>query len=159
MTRRKLPQTPRAKKVVEYSMEEAKHVNHAYVGTEHLLLGLLREQEGVAAQVLMNAGLRLPEVRDQVTRLLTSGIRSASMPPIPGPSPWGAPLDDLPGDVKAVADELDAEIERLRELKDEAVAAQDFSRAAALRDEADKLASQRRTAIRNWPARHPVDAS
>ena len=47
----RLPQTPRAKKVIEYSMEEARNLNHNFVGTEHILLGLLREQEGVAAQV------------------------------------------------------------------------------------------------------------
>src|SRR5208283_3795648 len=57
----KLPQTPRAKKVIEYSMEEARNLRHNYVGTEHILLGLLREQEGVAAQVLMNLGLKLEE--------------------------------------------------------------------------------------------------
>ena len=57
VTMGKLPQTPRAKKVIEYSMEEARNLNHNYVGTEHILLGLLREQEGVAAQVLMNLGL------------------------------------------------------------------------------------------------------
>ena len=56
VTMGKLPQTPRAKKVIEYSIEEARNLNHNYVGTEHLLLGLLREQEGVAAQVLMNLG-------------------------------------------------------------------------------------------------------
>ena len=56
VTMGKLPQTPRAKKVIEYAMEEARNLNHNYVGTEHLLLGLLREQEGVAAQVLMNLG-------------------------------------------------------------------------------------------------------
>ncbi|MBO0699405.1 MAG: NDP-hexose 4-ketoreductase, partial [Zavarzinella sp.] len=50
----KLPHTPRAKKVIEYSIEEARSLNHNYVGTEHLLLGLLREQDGVAAQVLLN---------------------------------------------------------------------------------------------------------
>src|SRR5262249_47351410 len=50
VTMGKLPQTPRAKKVIEYAMEEARNLNHNYVGTEHLLLGLLREQEGVAAQ-------------------------------------------------------------------------------------------------------------
>ncbi len=59
----KLPQTPRAKKVIEYAMEEARNLNHNYVGTEHLLLGLLREQEGVAAQVLMNLTLDLEDVR------------------------------------------------------------------------------------------------
>jgi ATP-dependent Clp protease ATP-binding subunit ClpC len=66
----KLPHTPRAKKVIEYSIEEARNLNHNYVGTEHLLLGLLREQEGVAAQVLMNLGLKLEDVREEVLNLL-----------------------------------------------------------------------------------------
>src|SRR5260370_38572299 len=70
VTMGKLPQTPRAKKVIEYSIEEARNLNHDYVGTEHLLLGLLREQEGVAAQVLMNLGLRLVDVREEVLALL-----------------------------------------------------------------------------------------
>src|SRR5271156_4534319 len=70
VTMGKLPQTPRAKKVIEYSIEEARNLNHNYVGTEHLLLGLLREQEGVAAQVLMNLGLKLEDVREEVLNLL-----------------------------------------------------------------------------------------
>src|SRR5216683_2613992 len=65
-----LPQTPRAKKVIEYSIEEARFFNHNYVGTEHLLLGLLREGEGVAAQVLMNLGLKLEDIREEVLNLL-----------------------------------------------------------------------------------------
>ncbi len=72
----KLPQTPRAKKVIEYSMEEARNLNHNYVGTEHILLGLLREQEGVAAQVLMNLGLKLEDVREEVLNLLGHGMES-----------------------------------------------------------------------------------
>ena len=59
----KLPQTPRAKKVIEYAMEEARNLNDNFIGTEHILLGLLREDEGYAAQVLMNLGLRLEQVR------------------------------------------------------------------------------------------------
>ncbi len=74
VTMGKLPQTPRAKKVIEYSMEEARHLNHNYVGTEHILLGLLREQEGVAAQVLMNLGLKLEDVREEVLNLLGHGL-------------------------------------------------------------------------------------
>src|SRR4051794_13136855 len=66
----KLPQTPRAKKVIEYSIEEARNLNHNYVGTEHILLGLLREGEGVAALVLTNLGLRLDNVREEVLNLL-----------------------------------------------------------------------------------------
>jgi len=72
----KLPQTPRAKKVLEYAMEEARNLNHNYVGTEHLLLGLLREQEGVAAQVLMNLGLKLEDVREEVLNLLGHDLQS-----------------------------------------------------------------------------------
>src|SRR5881409_551609 len=70
VTMGKLPQTPRAKKVIEYAIEEARNLNHNYVGTEHLLLGLLREQEGVGAQDLMNLGLRLERVREAVLALL-----------------------------------------------------------------------------------------
>ena len=74
VTMGKLPQTPRAKKVIEYAMEEARNLNHNYVGTEHLLLGLIREQEGVAAQVLMNLGLKLEDVREEVLSLLGHGM-------------------------------------------------------------------------------------
>src|SRR6266481_4056678 len=76
VTMGKLPQTPRAKKVIEYSIEEARNLNHNYVGTEHLLLGLLREQEGVAAQVLMNLGLKLEDVREEVLNLLGHNMES-----------------------------------------------------------------------------------
>ena len=69
-----LPQTPRAKKVIEYAMEESRAMGHGYAGTEHLLLGLLREEEGVAAQVLMNLGLGLDEVRKEVLHLLGHGV-------------------------------------------------------------------------------------
>jgi ATP-dependent Clp protease ATP-binding subunit ClpC len=74
VTMGKLPQTPRAKKVIEYAIEEARALNHNYVGTEHILLGLLRETEGVAAQVLMGLGLKLEEVRQEVLNLLGAGV-------------------------------------------------------------------------------------
>ncbi len=76
VTMGKLPQTPRAKKVIEYAIEEARNLNHNYVGTEHLLLGLLREHDGVAAQVLMNLSLKLEEVREEVLSLLGAGVES-----------------------------------------------------------------------------------
>jgi ATP-dependent Clp protease ATP-binding subunit ClpC len=76
VTMGKLPQTPRAKKVIEYAIEEARSLNHNYVGTEHLLLGLLREHDGVAAQVLMNLGLKLEEVREEVLNLLGAGVEN-----------------------------------------------------------------------------------
>ncbi|MEY2795419.1 MAG: ATP-dependent Clp protease ATP-binding subunit ClpC, partial [Planctomycetota bacterium] len=81
VTMGKLPQTPRAKKVIEYAIEEARNLNHNYVGTEHLLLGLLREHDGVAAQVLMNLGLKLEEVREEVLNLLGAGAESEEAPP------------------------------------------------------------------------------
>ena len=80
VTMGKLPQTPRAKKVIEYAIEEARNLGHNYVGTEHLLLGLLRERDGVAAQVLMNLGLKLEEVREEVLNLLGAGVESEANP-------------------------------------------------------------------------------
>lgn len=65
-----LPKTPRAKRVIDYAMEECRNFNHHYVGTEHLLLGLIREGEGVAAKVLMVLGLGLDAVRDAVRQAL-----------------------------------------------------------------------------------------
>ena len=78
VTMGKLPQTPRAKKVIEYAIEEARNLNHNYVGTEHLLLGLLREHDGVAAQVLRNLGLKLEEVREEVLNLLGASGEESS---------------------------------------------------------------------------------
>jgi len=69
-----LPFTPKAKKVIELAMEEARALGHNYIGTEHLLLGLIREGEGVASQVLMNMGLELEKVREEVMNLLGSEV-------------------------------------------------------------------------------------
>ena len=66
-----IPFTPRAKKVLEFSMREALQINHPYIGTEHILLGLIREGEGVAAQVLIKLGADLNRVRNTVLQLLS----------------------------------------------------------------------------------------
>src|SRR5665648_209387 len=66
-----IPFTPRAKKVLELSLREALQINHTYIGTEHILLGLIREGEGVAAQVLIKLGADLNRVRTQVLQLLS----------------------------------------------------------------------------------------
>lgn len=66
----KLPWTPRAKQVIENSIKEAGDLGHNYVGSEHIFLGLLREQKGVAAQVLMNLGVRLEQVRAETQAIL-----------------------------------------------------------------------------------------
>ncbi|HEV8113441.1 MAG TPA: ATP-dependent Clp protease ATP-binding subunit [Planctomycetota bacterium] len=70
VTMGQLPFTPRAKKVLELSMEEAGNLGHNYIGTEHLLLGLIKENEGIAAQVLINLGVKLEDVREEVLDFL-----------------------------------------------------------------------------------------
>jgi ATP-dependent Clp protease ATP-binding subunit ClpC len=84
-----LPYTSRAKKVLELAMSEARELNHSYVGTEHLLLGLLREEKGIAAQVLTDAGVNLEQARAETLRLLGS-----EMPQTP---PGGAVAPSAPG--------------------------------------------------------------
>ncbi len=128
VTMGKLPQTPRAKKVIEYAIEEARALNHNYVGTEHILLGLLRESEGIAAQVLMNLGLKLEDVRQEVLNLLGAGVEDApndlglKMPPgavgrktkskTPALDSFGRDLTQL-----AINGELDPVIGRTREIE------------------------------------------
>ncbi len=73
-----LPYTSRAKKVLELAMSEARELNHSYVGTEHLLLGLLREEKGIAAQVLTDAGVNLEQARAETLRLLGSDMPAAA---------------------------------------------------------------------------------
>ncbi len=129
VTMGKLPQTPRAKKVIEYAIEEARNLNHNYVGTEHLLLGLLREHEGVAAQVLMNLGLKLEEVREEVLSLLGAGVEGEEVAPGKG-EPEGGPsakggksktpaLDSFGRDLTELAreDQLDPVIGRANEIE------------------------------------------
>lgn len=127
VTMGKLPQTPRAKKVIDYSIEEARNLNHNYVGTEHLLLGLLREQEGVAAQVLMNLGLKLEDVREEVLNLLGhnmateesgSGSSSGERQPSRGKSKTPA-LDSFGRDLTELAKQakLDPVIGRSNEIE------------------------------------------
>jgi ATP-dependent Clp protease ATP-binding subunit ClpC len=85
-----LPYTSRAKKVLELAMSEARELNHSYVGTEHLLLGLLREEKGIAAQVLTDAGVNLDAARAETLRLLGTEMPpqgSAGSNPQPGNTP------------------------------------------------------------------------
>jgi len=80
-----IPFTPKAKKVIELAMDEARRLGHNYIGTEHLLLGLIKEGEGVASHVLMNVGLDLNKVRAEVIKLLGSTTPS-NEPGAPPPS-------------------------------------------------------------------------
>ena len=81
-----LPYTSRAKKVLEFAMAEARDFNHSYVGTEHLLLGLLREEKGIAAQVLNALGVTLEEARVETLKVLGSDVGSAEPAGIGGGS-------------------------------------------------------------------------
>ena len=150
----RLPQTPPAKMVIEFALEEARTLNHNYVGTEHLLLGLLREKEGVAAVVLTNLGLELEGVREEVLNLLGHNMPEAG-------ASRGVPLADVVDDTPTLwlegeepypvtppaplpiaeghLDLLRALLRRLTDEKEAAVAEEDFPRAARLRDEADAL--------------------
>jgi len=80
VTMGKLPQTPRAKKVIEYAIEEARALNHNYVGTEHILLGLVKEGSGVGANVL---DVDLRKVRLEVEKLVKSGPETVTMGKLP----------------------------------------------------------------------------
>ncbi|HET6873004.1 MAG TPA: ATP-dependent protease ATP-binding subunit ClpC [Sporolactobacillaceae bacterium] len=111
--------TPRAKKVIELSMDEARKIGHSYVGTEHILLGLIREGEGVAARVLNNLGVSLNKARQQVLQLLGSH-ESTSSQQGRGASGANTPtLDSLARDLTAQAKEqgLDPVIGRSKEIE------------------------------------------
>ncbi|MED3750618.1 ATP-dependent protease ATP-binding subunit ClpC [Geobacillus stearothermophilus] len=111
--------TPRAKKVIELSMDEARKLGHSYVGTEHILLGLIREGEGVAARVLNNLGVSLNKARQQVLQLLGSN-ESVSGHGGGGASHVSTPtLDSLARDLTAIAREgrLDPVIGRSKEIQ------------------------------------------
>ena len=113
-----IPFTPRAKRVLELSLEEAKQLGHNYIGTEHLLLGLIREGEGVAARVLENLGVDLSKVRSQIIRSLgdnqevTAGAGSSKRSKTPTLEEFGTNLTD-----KATEGRLDPVVGRSKEIE------------------------------------------
>ncbi len=120
-----IPFTPKAKKVIELAMDEARHLGHNYIGTEHLLLGLIREGEGIASQILLNLGLDLARVRSEVMSLLGSAIPGMEVEP-PGVGKRAAreksktpALDAFGRDLTALAKEnkLDPVIGRKEEIE------------------------------------------
>ncbi len=92
-----LPYTTRAKKVLEFAMTEARELNHSYVGTEHLLLGLLREEKGIAAQVLNAVGITLEEARAETLKVLGSEMGGPSEPAGIGGTPSNPPSSSPQG--------------------------------------------------------------
>jgi ATP-dependent Clp protease ATP-binding subunit ClpC len=102
-----IPFTPKAKKVIELAMDEARRLGHNYIGTEHLLLGLIKEGEGVASHVLMNVGLDLNKVRSEVIKLLGSTTPNAE-PGAPPPNMGGPGAGGAGGKSKTKTPALDA---------------------------------------------------
>ncbi|MGJ3245246.1 MAG: ATP-dependent Clp protease ATP-binding subunit [Elainellaceae cyanobacterium] len=112
-----IPFTPRAKRVLELSLEEARQLGHNYIGTEHLLLGLIREGEGVAARVLENLGVDLSKVRTQVIRMLGETAEVSAGGPqgrtkTPTLDEFGSNLTQLAGEGK-----LDPVVGRQKEIE------------------------------------------
>jgi ATP-dependent Clp protease ATP-binding subunit ClpA len=165
-----IPFTPRAKKVLELSLREALQLGHNYIGTEHILLGLIREGEGVAAQVLVKLGADLNRVRQQVIQLL-HGRR--------GEEPEGADvarrerglLSGVVARVNAIdsrlsaveqrvgtgpdTGDLDQQIEQVRGERQAAADAQEYEQAASLRDREKELLAQKASRQEQWAAAHP----
>jgi ATP-dependent Clp protease ATP-binding subunit ClpC len=156
--------TPRAKKVLELSLREAKELGHNYIGTEHILLGLIREGEGVAAQVLVKLGAGLERVRQQVIGLLHGyqGQEPASAGTGEGPGLSDDALaraGSLDRRLAAVErwvglrpdlDDLDQEIARVSGEKEAAVDRQDFEAAASLRNQEKQLLAARAGRDKEW---------
>lgn len=108
----KLPLGPRVKRVIEYSIDEARKLDHNYVGTEHILLGLLRDQDGLAARLLKNAGIDLEDARQEVLNLLTGAAPGspAAEPPLPQ---WIAAYKRFTNRSRRVMEEAKREADRL----------------------------------------------
>jgi prophage maintenance system killer protein len=130
-----IPFTPRSKKVLEnLALREAMQLDHLYIGTEHILLGLIKEGDGVAFQVLTRLGADHAQVREQVLGLLADHAqpRNETVPP-------------------GIRD-YDVQIAQARQEKDAAIDAQDFDRAAALRASEKQLLAERDRMIAAWSA-------
>jgi ATP-dependent Clp protease ATP-binding subunit ClpA len=160
-----IPFTPRAKKVLELSLRESRQLGHNYIGTEHILLGLIREGEGAAAQVLVSLGADLNRVRRQVIDLLHG--RAAA-----GPGPGvEVRLEVVEQQLTAIdqqltaierrvgagpdTSELDEQIEAVRIEKEAAIDAQDFERATSLRQRQTQLLADKGARLELWAAGHP----
>jgi ATP-dependent Clp protease ATP-binding subunit ClpC len=163
-----IPFTPRSKKVLELSLRESLQLGQDRVGTEHILLGLIREADGVAAQVLVRLGADLNQVRQQVIELVR-GQRPQSGRRPPGevtPVIWmQTRLDMFQGRLAAVeqrvgigpdAGDLDEQLAQVRREKEAAVDARDFELAAERRNREKELLAAKAARQEQWAAGHPA---
>ena len=172
---RRMPFTPRAKKVLELARREAFQLGHGYIGTEHILLGLIREGEGVAAKVLAGLGADLNRVRQEVLRLLhgsqgkdrPSSGRGARQRPL---GRQHGLLSEVLGGVESIDSqlsaigqrldagpelgELDQQIGQARRGKEAAAGEEDYENAAALRDRERQLLADKTARQQEWAAAH-----
>jgi ATP-dependent Clp protease ATP-binding subunit ClpA len=148
-----IPFTPRAKKVLELSLREATQLGHNYIGTEHLLLGLLREGEGVAAQVLVKLGADLSRVRQQVIQLL-SGYAGGEATADQAGARTRLVRMAVPKDLRKAEEQL----AQMRRQKEQAIQLQDFKKAAALRDQERQLLGTLAEQERAWTAGVDLEA-
>jgi Clp amino terminal domain, pathogenicity island component len=177
----RIPFTPRAKKVLELARREAFQLGHHWIGTEHLLLGLIREGEGVAAQALAGLGADLNRVRQQVLRLLhgTQGRDEPVSRRGPRQRPLGRRQRGLVPEIldrverigaqlsvigQRVAtgpetSDLDHQIGQARRGKEAAAGEEDYESAAALRDRERQLLADKTARQQEWAAAHPDVAS
>jgi Clp amino terminal domain, pathogenicity island component len=172
-----IPFTPRAKKVLEFSLRESQMLGHDYIGTEHILLGLIREGEGVAAQVLVRLGADLNRVRQQVIQVLHANQASeiASPADVPGGPRLGRERPVAASDVNAmesrlsaieqrvgtgpVTADLDEQIAQATREKESAIDSQDFEQARSLRVRERQLLADKTARKQEWEATHPDLAS
>jgi len=166
-----IPFTPRAKKVLELTRREAEQLGHNYIGTEHILLGLIREGNGVAAQVLVMLGADLNRVRLTVIQLLHG---HPAREPVPTRSaaqelrlPPGlqARLDEVEQRLAAIeqrlgtgpdTSDLDEQIAQVGREKESAIDARDYEQAASLRGREKELLASKAARQEQWAAGHPA---
>jgi len=158
-----VPFTPRAKKVLELSLREALQLGYDYIGTEHILLGLIREGDGVAAQVLVTLGADLNQVRQEVIQRL-HGFQGEDEPGSQRAVQRPGLLSRIDAierrlsileqrvDTRLDLRELDREIAQVRRDKKAAIEAQDFEDTAALGERERQLADDRTARQREWAA-------
>jgi ATP-dependent Clp protease ATP-binding subunit ClpA len=141
-----IPFTPRAKKVLELSLREALQLGHNYIGTEHILLGLIREGEGVAAQVLVKVGASLDRVRQQVIQLLSGYTGEVAA------EQAGARTRLVRMTVPAELRKVEEQLAQVRREKMAAIDRGDFEQAAGLRDKERQLLTRVAEQQRAWTA-------